>query len=153
MAERSKAGLGLERLLTELFGLFGLNPRKSFCVVGEQVDTSFELDHETYLAEAKWEKDPLPEAPLLYFRGQIEGKSSITRGVFISINGVSQPAKDSISRGKQPLFFVMDGHDLMMILSGQIALDEFLRLRRRLLAQEGLMFVPFNELWKGSRNT
>ena len=45
----------------------------------------------------------------------------------------------------------MDGHDLMMVLSDQIALDEFLRQRRRLLAQEVLMFVPFGELFKGSR--
>jgi len=151
MTDRSKAGLAVEKLLTELFGLFGLTSRESFRVVGEQIDGSIELDHETYLLEAKWEKEPLPEAPLLYFRGQIEGKSSITRGVFISINGVSQPAKDAISRGKQPLFFVMDGHDLIMILSGQMALDEFLRQRRRLLAEEGLMFVPFSELFKGSR--
>jgi hypothetical protein len=39
----------------------------------------------------------------------------------------------------------------MTILSNQIALDEFLRQRRRLLADEGLMFVPFSELFKGSR--
>jgi hypothetical protein len=151
LPDRSKAGLALERLLTELFELSGLKPRKSFCVVGEQIDGSFELDHETYLAQAKWEKEPVSEAELLYFRGQIEGKSSITRGVFISINGFSQPAKEAISRGKQPLFFAMDGHDLMMILSGQVALDEFLRQRRRLLAEEGMMFVPFGELFKGSR--
>jgi hypothetical protein len=150
-SDRSKAGIALERLLTELFGLFSLNPRKSFCVVGEQIDGSFELDHETYLLEAKWEKEPLSEQPLAYFRAQIEGKSSITRGVLIAINGVSEPAKQAIARGKQPLFFCMDGHDLMMVLSGQVVLDELLRQRRRVLAQEGLMFVPFNELWKGSR--
>lgn len=96
-------------------------------------------------------KGSLSEEALLYFRGQIEGKSSITRGVFISVNGFSQPAKDAISRGKQPLFFAMDGHDLMMILSGQLALSEFLRQRRRLLGEEGLMFVPFGELFKGAR--
>jgi hypothetical protein len=46
----------------------------------------------------------------------------------------------------------MNGHDLMMILSGQVTLDEFLRERRRLFAR-GLMFVPFSELWKDSRAT
>ncbi len=134
-----------------MFELSGLKPRKSFCVVGEQIDGSFELDHETYLVQAKWDKEPASEATLLYFRGQIEGKSSTTRGVFMSVNGFSQPAKDAISRGKQPIFFAMDGHDLMMVLSGQIALDEFLRQRRRSLAEEGMMFVPFSELFKGSR--
>ena len=52
LADRSKAGLALEKLLTELFELSGLKPRKSFCVVGEQIDGSFELDHETYLLQA-----------------------------------------------------------------------------------------------------
>jgi restriction endonuclease len=152
MTDRPKAGLALERLLTELFSLFGLSPRQSFRVVGEQIDGSFELDHHSYLLEAKWEHEPLSEAPLSTFREKVVGKSSISRGVFISVNGFSQPAKDAISRGKQPLFFAMDGHDLMMILSGQIVLDEFLRQRRRLLADEGFMFVPFGELFKGSRN-
>jgi hypothetical protein len=62
MTDRSKAGLALERLLTELFGLFGLSPRQSFRVVGEQIDGSFELDHDSYLLEAKWEQEPLSEA-------------------------------------------------------------------------------------------
>jgi hypothetical protein len=123
MAERSKAGLGPERLRTELFALFGLNPRKSLCVVGEQVDSFFELDHETYLLKPNG-KRTLCRKRRFCISG-VRGKSTITRGVFISINGVSQPAKDAISRGKQPLFFVMDGHELMMILSGQIALDEY----------------------------
>jgi hypothetical protein len=29
--------------------------------------------------ESKWEKDPLPEADLLVFRGKIEDKSTFTR--------------------------------------------------------------------------
>jgi hypothetical protein len=151
-SDRSKAGLTLERLLTELFSLFNLNPRKSFRVVGEQIDGSFELDHETYLLEAKWEKNPLSEHPLAYLREQIDGKSAITRGVLIAINGVSEQSKQAIVRGKQPNFFCVDGHDVMMVLSGQVALDEFLRQRRRLFAR-GLMFVPFSELWKDSRPT
>ena len=51
-------------------------------------------------------------------------------------------AKDAISCNKQPMFFAVEGHDLMMVLSGQVRLDEFLPQRRRLLAVEGLMFVP-----------
>jgi hypothetical protein len=78
-SDRSKAGLALERLLTELFSLFNLNPRKSFRVVGEQIDGSFELDHETYLLEAKWEKNPLSEHPLAYFREQIDGSLGVGR--------------------------------------------------------------------------
>ena len=150
-SDRQAAGLILERLLNSVFDLFDLKPRAPFRVTGEQIDGSFQLDHETYLLEAKWESDPLGEAPLLVFRGKIEGKSAITRGVFIALNGISEQARHTIATGKQPTFFVLDGYDLMMILSDGINLTEFLRQRVRLLAEEGLVCVPYIELYKGSR--
>jgi len=52
----------------------------------------------------------------------------------------------AITRGKAPSFFVMNGHDLMMILSEAISLTDFLRKRVRLLAEEGRVCVPFSEL-------
>ena len=114
--------------------------------MGEQIDGSFELEGQIYLLEAKWEKHPLPEADLLIFRGKIEGKSTFTRGVFIALNDVSPPARDAITRGKAPSFFVMNGHDLTMILSEAMSLTDFLRKRVRLLAEEGCVCVPFSEL-------
>jgi hypothetical protein len=148
-SDRNKAGLALERLLNRLFETFELKPRQPFRVTGEQIDGSFELDGQIYLLESKWEKGPLPEADLLIFRGKIEGKSTFTRGVLIALNDVSRPARDAITRGKAPSFFVMNGHDLIMILSEAISLTEFLRKRVRLLAEEGRLCVPFAELVQG----
>jgi hypothetical protein len=145
-SDRNKAGLALEKLLNRLFDAFTLRPRQPFRVVGEQIDGSFELDGQIYLLESKWEKHPLPEADLLVFRGKIEGKSTFTRGVFIALNDISAPAREAITRGKAPSFFVMKGHDLMMILSEAISLTDFLRKRVRLLAEEGCVCVPFPEL-------
>ncbi len=144
--DRNSAGLALERLLNRLFEIFELQPRQPFRVIREQIDGSFELDGQVYLLESKWEKHALPEADLLIFRGKIEGKSTFTRGVFIALNDVSLPARDAITRGKAPSFFVMNGHDLMMILSEAISLTNFLRKRVRLLAEEGCVCVPFAEL-------
>jgi hypothetical protein len=151
MTDRAAAGRSTETVLNELFSLFELAPRQPFRVVGEQIDGSFELDYEIYLVEAKWEKTPLGVADLYVFREKIEGKSPYTRGVFIALEGISEPAKEAITHGKQPNFFVVNGHDLMMILSEQIDLPEFLRQRQRLLAEEGLVTVPFGQLWAGSR--
>lgn len=147
-----KAGLLFEKILNRVFALHGLAPREPFRVKGEQIDGSFDLDHETYLVEAKWEKDPVGEGPLLVFRGKIEGKSAYTRGLFISLNGISNDARQAITTGKQPTFFTIDGYDLTMVLSDEIGLIEFLRQRRRLLAEEGLVAVPFPQLWLGSRS-
>lgn len=146
-----EAGFLFERILNRMFALHGLAPREPFRVVGEQIDGSFDLDHETYLVEAKWVKEPVAEAPLLVFRGKIEGKSAYTRGVFISLNGITSEAQHAIVAGKQPTFFVVDGYDLTMVLSDEVGLIEFLRQRRRLLAEEGAVVVPFPKLWAGTR--
>jgi hypothetical protein len=145
-SDRNKAGLALEPLLNKVFKLFDLSPREPFRVVGEQIDGSFVMDGQVYLLESKWEKHPLPEADLLVFRGKIEGKSTFTRGVMIALNDVSAPAREAITRGKAPSFFVMNGHDLMMVLSEAISLTEFLRKRVRLLAEKGYVCVPFSEV-------
>ena len=144
--DRQKAGLQLEKVLNRLFSLHDLSPRESFKVVGEQIDGSFLLDHEVYLLEAKWTQNPTPEADLLVFRGKIEGKSKYTRGVFVTINGVSKEASVAITQGKQPSFFIVDGYDITMLLEDNIELAEFLRIRQRLLAEEGRVIVPFNQL-------
>jgi hypothetical protein len=145
-ADRAAAGLGLEKILNRLFALFDLAPRQPFRVTGEQIDGSFELDHQIYLLEAKWEKAALPEADLLIFRGKIEGKSAFTRGLFVALNDISREAKEAIVRGKQPTFFVMNGYDLMMILSEALSLADFLRQRIRRLAEEGAVCLPFTDL-------
>jgi hypothetical protein len=144
--DRNRAGLTFEKLLNRLFEIFDLQPRQPFRIVGEQIDGSFQLDGHIYLMESKWEKHPLPEADLLVFRGKIEGKSTFTRGLFIALNDISQPAREAITRGKPPSFFVINGHDLMMILGEAISLPEFLRKRVRLLAEEGRVCVPFSDL-------
>ncbi len=136
---RQRAGLSLERVLNELFEMFQLSPRGSFKLVGEQIDGSFLLDEETYLVEAKWESAKLAEEKLLVFRGKIEGKSSFTRGVFVSISGYSSGCLESISKHKQPTFFLVDGYDLTTALEGQIALTDLLRAKRIRLAEEGIL--------------
>ena len=145
---RNAAGFAFEKLLNRLFALFSLQPRQPFRVVGEQIDGSFELEGQIYLLESKWEKHPLPEADLLIFRGKIEGKSTFTRGVFIALHDISDPAREAITRGKAPSFFVVNGHDLLMILSEEITLTDFLKQRIRLLGEEGRVSVPFRDLAK-----
>jgi len=144
--DRQQAGLQLEKVLNRLFALHSLTPREAFRIAGEQIDGSFELDHEVYLLEAKWQQDPSPAADLYVFREKVEGKSKFTRGVFLSINGVSKDAADAITRGKQPNFFIADGYDIMMLLEDNMDLSTFLRRRQRLLAEEGCVCVPFVKL-------
>jgi hypothetical protein len=145
--DRQAAGLALQDLLNDLFRLFDLEPRQAFRVEpGEQIDGSFLLDYETYLVEAKWTKEPVPESDLLVFKGKVEGKSAFTRGVFISLNNASDAARDAITRGKQVTFFLVDGYDLTAVLEGQIDLPTLLRLKLRKLTEEGRVFVSAKDL-------
>jgi hypothetical protein len=146
--DRSAAGLSLERVLNGLFELHDLEPNAAFRVVGEQIDGSFLLDSEVYLLEAKWTATQIPEADLLVFRGKVEGKSSFTRGLFISINGYSPPAIQAIAAGKQPTFVMMDGADLYRILEGHVRLDDLLRRKVRWLAERGQALASVSELFE-----
>jgi hypothetical protein len=145
-SDRNRAGLCLEGVLNRLFDLNRLKPRQPFRVIGEQIDGSFELDTQIYLVESKWEKEPLSVGPLYIFQTKIEKKSNFTRGVFIAINGISSEARIAITTGKAPSFFLMTGHDLMVILDGAISLTDFMRQRIRLLAEQGLVCAPYSAL-------
>jgi hypothetical protein len=48
-------GFAFEKFLRNVFMLFGLAPRSSFRLIGEQIDGSLQLDSEVYLIEAKWQ--------------------------------------------------------------------------------------------------
>lgn len=148
--DRQAAGFELEKLLNQVFTLFGLQPRSPFRIVGEQIDGSFILDYETYLVEARWRQDKVSEGDLLGFRGKIEGKSAYTRGVFISINGFSSQAKEAIARGKTPIFFTLDGYDLATVLQSHVDLLDLLRFKLRKLTEEGNMFASARELLASS---
>jgi len=145
--DRPQAGLALESLLADLFALARLAPRGSFQLVGEQIDGSCLLDDQVYLVEAKWTKDPIGQSELLVFHGKVSAKSSITRGLFVSINGFTAPGLEAITRGRQPNSVLMDGADLWQILEGRVGLDDLMRSKVRRLAEEGRVFVPARELF------
>lgn len=132
---KQQAGLNFEKFLYDLFDHFGLNPKGSFSVTGEQIDGSFVLDHDTYLVEAKWYASSIQEKDLLIFRGKIEGKSSITRGVFVALNGYTEGAMQALCTGKQPNFFLVDGQDIYSLLCNKSDLVELLRFKRRSMAE------------------
>ena len=121
-------------------------PRGSFRVTGEQIDGSLVLDAQIYLLEAKWERDPIGEGELLVFSGKVAGKSTFTRGLFISLSGYSDAGLKAITRGKQPNSVLMDGTDLWLVLDERIGLRELLRDKVRRLAEEGRVFIPAREL-------
>lgn len=140
-ADRNAAGTAFQTLFHDLLQLFGLKPKPAYRVTGEEIDGHFLLDNETYLIETKWEAGPLSEAPLLVFRGKIEGRSNVSRGVFVAVNGFTDACLAAIRIGKQPNFFLLDGYDVVQVIEGRIELPTLLREKLRLFAAKGAVFA------------
>jgi hypothetical protein len=115
LINEQKRGFKFEKFLKELFDTFGLKPKSSFRLVGEQIDGSLQLEGYTYLIEAKWQNKPVGNADLLIFRGKVEGKASWSRGLFISYNGFSKDGLEAFSKVGATNIICMDGQDLYFI--------------------------------------
>ena len=142
-------GFEFEKFLQELFAVYGLLPRASFRLVGEQIDGSFQLGSDVYLLEAKWQSKPTGQDHLLIFRGKVESKSAWTRGLFVSIGGFSLDGLTAFSRGRATNTIGMSGQDLYFVLSGEISLSEAIERKVRRAAESGEFYVALFDLMRG----
>jgi len=139
-------GYHFERLLKTLFEYYGLDPRASFRLVGEQIDGSFEYEKETYLVEAKWQDKLTDEADLLVLHGKTSGKAVWARGLFVSYSGFSQEGIEAFGRGKPTNIVALSGQDLHFILEGRMSLTEALHIKVRRAVETGRFYIPVHEL-------
>jgi hypothetical protein len=140
-------GFAFERFLNDLFELFQLAPRRSFRLVGEQIDGSFQLGQDVYLVEAKWQNQPTGQSDLLSFSGKVEGKAQWSRGVFISYSGFSQDGLEAFARGKSTRIVCMDGFDLHCALTHGLNLGEVIAAKVRRAGETNDAFVSVRDLF------
>lgn len=138
-------GYMLEKFLTEVFDFEKLNPRSSFRLVGEQIDGSFTWRGGTHLTEAKWHSTKVAGAEFGALMFKIEGKSADTRGLFIAINGYTEPAIQALS-GKGDLKFVcLDGAHLMRAFEPTWSLVRVLGVVWRHADETGNAYLPISD--------
>jgi Restriction endonuclease len=140
-------GYAFEKFLDTLFSISGLSPRKSFRLKGEQIDGSFQLDHTTYLVEAKWQKELTDNRDLQGFAGVVASKATWARGLFISYSGFSDEGIYAFERGAKPLI-CMSGDELRFILANDLKLGHVLLLKARHAAETGQVFISVEKLIK-----
>lgn len=138
-------GYAFEAFLRRSFDAAGLAAREPFRNLGEQIDGSFLLGHETYLLEAKWTASPIGVADLHGFHGKLEQKASWARGLFVSYNGFSEQGLAAFGPGKR--LICMDGRDLFDALDRSIPLAAVLERKVRRAAETGRAFIPVRELF------
>ncbi len=136
-------GLRFEGFLNELFAGFGLAPRGSFRLVGEQIDGSFKLHGQTYLVEAKWHGPQIGFADLMTFSGKVGGKASWSRGLFVSNSGFTAEGLEAFSRGRQTNLICADGLELYEVLSRKVSLITVLEAKERRAAETNPNAVHF----------
>ena len=142
-----KRGFAFEGFLNELFEVFGLAPRDSFRLVGEQIDGSFQLGQDVYLVEAKWQADKTGETDLLSFSGKVDGKARWARGLFIGYAGFSDQGLEAFARGKRTSIVCMDGFDLCCVLDGKLDLPVVIERKVRRAGETNNAFVSVRDLF------
>ena len=144
--EPQARGYAFERFLNAWFSQEGLSPRGPFRLVGEQIDGSFVIVSDIYLLEAKWQDRQTPEADLLVFREKVEGKSTWSRGLFVSHAGFTKDGQIGFSRGRSTNIIGIDGQDIYFILEGMMSLTDAIHRKARHAAETGEFFVSVFEL-------
>jgi hypothetical protein len=142
-------GFAFEKFLNELFGAYKLDPRSSFRITGEQIDGSFQLGTDVYLVEAKWHEKQIDQGELLIFHGKVGGKSSWSRGLFVSYSGFTPDGLTAFSRGRSTNMIGMDCQDLFHVLNGEMSLVDAINKKARRAAETGEFFVSVFALSKG----
>lgn len=141
-----KRGYAFEKFLNTLFNTFNMKSRSPFRLVGEQIDGSIEFEGNIYLIEAKWQNALVGNADLLVLNGKVGGKATWSRGIFISYSGFTPEGLEAFSKGRPTNLIAATGQDLYFILEGGMPLDQMIRLKSRLAAEEGRVFVSVQEL-------
>lgn len=147
--ESHQRGFAFEKILTQLFDVYGLAPRGSFRLMGEQIDGSFEINSDTYLLEAKWHTEQIPQSDLLIFREKVESKSTWARGMFISYSDFTEHGRKAFARGRATNIIGMTGQDLFFILDGDMSLPEVILRKARRATETGEFFVSVFDLLRG----
>jgi hypothetical protein len=145
LKNNNERGYAFEAFLNDLFEYYDLDPRRSFKIIGEQIDGAFTFENTDYIVEAKWQKELVNAGELYKFAGKISGKLKITLGLFISFNGYSGEALDVDAPGIKSMI-LMDGSDLMAVLDERIDLTELLYRKRRHASETGNIYLKVNDI-------
>lgn len=140
-------GIAFEKFLSAAFELFGLAPRSSFSLRGEQIDGSFNHERETYLLEAKWQGLKIGNRELQSFAGSVHSKSAWTRGLFVSYSGFTEEGLDAFARGNATRIICIEGQELWQVLNHHLDLADVLARKTRRAAETGKAFVSVSTLF------
>lgn len=137
-------GRALERLLTDLFCLFDMEPRLSYSLEREQIDGSLSFDTDDYIVEARWRQQSVSRADADVLAAKVRRKGKNALGLFVSITGFTEDARTEYSHSTP--FIAMDGTDLFAVLDQRVRLDDLLKAKRRHANETGECYMPASSI-------
>jgi hypothetical protein len=82
-----RRGCAFERLLTDFFALFDMEPRLAYNLDREQIDGSLSFDTDDYVVESRWRKEPVDRGDADIFATKVRRKGKNAVGLLVSVNG------------------------------------------------------------------
>ncbi|WP_206754714.1 restriction endonuclease [Anabaena sphaerica] len=134
-----RRGYELEKIFTDLMKISNIPVEESFKIEGEQIDGAIKYDSYYYIVELKWTANKVNQAQISSLYMKVEGKMQ-SLGLFISMNGYSQEALESLTRGKPMQIILLDGTHLMSVISGIRTFKELLEHARKEASLKGNIY-------------
>ncbi len=127
-AEAQQRGYALQGILTDLLILEEIEVISSFTrnKGGEQIDGAFRLEGWFYIVECRWRERLADIRQVDGLKGQVDRSGKQALGVFLSMEGWSENVPELLRQNPDKSIFLMDGYDLMCVLTGLFTLRAIL---------------------------
>ena len=143
---RQQRGFELENLLRSVLEIENLEPKASYRKTGEQMDGSFFWMGQTFLFEAKWEKNKIAASTIYAFKGKVDGKFHTSSGIFIAMNGYGDDTEEALTTGKVSNILLFDGEDIAAIFNGTVTFVDALKYKLRVAGDTGALYSKYSTL-------
>jgi hypothetical protein len=134
-------GYAFEKWFYDLAIYFELEARPGYKAAGRQIDGAITMDATTFLLETKFIAKEVGSRDIDIFMAKIESKSDNTMGIFVSISGFNEGAKQAASKPRTPMLLLDHSHIFSLILPGVMTLPQVVARIKRHASQTGASYL------------
>ncbi len=136
-----EGGYEFERWIYDLAVYFELEARPGYKAAGRQIDGAITIEGTTFLVEAKLVNEPIGSPDIDIFMAKIDSKADNTMGLFISLSGFNDGAKQAASKQRTPMLLLDSSHVFNLIMRGEMTLPQVVSRIKRHAHQTGSSYL------------
>jgi hypothetical protein len=142
-----QAGYEFQNWFYDLVDYFELECKRPYNTGGRQIDGSVTLDGTTFLIELKFTNKQTGSPDIDVFRRKVTSRSDNTMGIYVSMSGFNDGARQAASGERTPLL-LMDYEHLYYILGHVMTLAEVINRIKRHAAHTAEAFLSVKDFGK-----